>query len=211
MSHNEIFTDSDSDGAILPTPDAEPINTSESSSPPTSGPEFFEWRRKQWLAARPKDGQSTRARQTSDSTSYAKLEAVVTTPGYEYDDKVWTSYLQSVNERLKGGVTLRKPLPLWVVIRVLRVGWMRDGTWYGPGGAPTEPVTAATLGTSSAMTETPAMTPTAFLSELSTPASTTPVPAVGKVFATRRIRAPGWNSAALEVERVLRAVESGPK
>ncbi|KAG9084116.1 hypothetical protein FS749_005495 [Ceratobasidium sp. UAMH 11750] len=140
------------------------------------------------------------------------LMHVVTSPGYEYNDAIWNTYLKNVNERLKDGVTLRKPLPLWVVIRILRVGWMRDGTWFGPGGAPA-PTPPLALETSSAMTETPAMTPTAFLSELSTPISTTPIPTAGpgRVYASRRIRAPGWNNAAIEVERVLRAVDSEGK
>ncbi|KAG9081692.1 hypothetical protein FRC06_005447 [Ceratobasidium sp. 370] len=205
-----MFTDSDSDRATLATPpNTEPTNPSE-SAPPTSGPEFFEWRRHQWRNARPKAGESTQA--PPDSTSHARLETVVTTPGYEYNDMIWNTYLKNVNERLKGGVTLRKPLPLWVVIRILRVGWMRDGTWFGPGGAP-EAALPLALETSSAMTETPTITPTAFLSELSTPISTTPVSAAGpgRVYASRRIRAPGWNSAALEVERVLKAVDGGAK
>ncbi|KAG9124957.1 proteasome core particle subunit beta 3 [Ceratobasidium sp. 392] len=202
------------DGAVLPTSSgAEPPNASDGSAPPTSGPEFFEWRRNQWRNARPK-GESIRASPNPESTSHARLETVVTSPGYEYNDAIWNTYLKNVNERLKGGVTLRKPLPLWVVIRVLRAGWMRDGTWYSPGGtgAP-ETTPQVALETSSAMAETPAITPTAFLSELSTPASATPVLAAGhgRVYASRRIRAPGWNSAALEVERVLQAVDSGAK
>ncbi|KAG8742251.1 hypothetical protein FRC10_001738 [Ceratobasidium sp. 414] len=212
MSHNELFADSDSDGATLPTPpNTEPMNSEH--APPTSGPEFFEWRRNQWRNARPKAGESTRALPAPpDSTSHARLETIVTSPGYEYNDTIWNTYLKNVNERLKGGVTLRKPLPLWVVIRILRVGWMRDGTWFGPGGVP-GPAPPLTLETSSAMTETPALTPTAFLSELSTPISVTPVSTAvpGRVYASRRTRAPGWNSAALEVERVLKAVEGGAK
>ncbi|KAG8782572.1 hypothetical protein FRC12_020632 [Ceratobasidium sp. 428] len=212
MSHNQMLTDSDSDGAILPATEGS-ISVSESSTPPTSGPEFFEWRRNQWRNARPKN-ESTRASPSSESTSHARLETVVTSPGYEYNDTIWDTYLKNVNERLKGGVMLRKPLPLWVVIRILRAGWMRDGTWFGPSGAGvSEPAPPMALETSSAMTETPAITPTAFLSELSTSVNATPVSAAGsgRVYASRRIRAPGWNSAALEVERVLQAVDGRAK
>lgn len=215
MSNQKIPTDSDFSDTSRQAPDHERTQTINpdppvGSTPPTTGPEFFEQRRAQWRMAQPKSTPTPSP--TTDSTSHARLEAVVSTPGYESDDVVWDTYLKSVNERLKAGVTLRKPLPLWVVIRVLRAGWMRDGTWFGPNPPPIQPP-AALGGTSSAMTETPALTPTAFLNELSAPPSTNlgNPPPTGRVYATRRTRTPGWNEAALEVERVMQAVESDAK
>jgi hypothetical protein len=118
MSQNQLPTDLESGGTSpRASLDAEQKNLSEAisgSSLPTSGPEFFELRRKQWCNAQPKE--TNQAPQTPDSTSHARLETVVNSPGYEYDDTIWETYLQNVNERLKGGVTLRKPLPLWIVV-----------------------------------------------------------------------------------------------
>ncbi|KAF8607795.1 hypothetical protein BDV93DRAFT_603570 [Ceratobasidium sp. AG-I] len=209
MSHDQALTDSESDGHELPKlndpEEIKQISSLDSSGQPTSGPAFFELRRKQWRNAQPKEGTSA-SNPARDSTSHARLETVVTSPGYEYNDSVWNTYLKSVNERLKGGVTLRKPLPLWIVIRVLRAGWMRDGTWFGPG--PVAPEPPISLETSSAMTETPAMTPTGFQDEPSMAGSQT-APAGGRVYAARRVRAPGWTDAALEVERIMQAVERG--
>lgn len=119
MSHDQALTDSESDRHEHPTlNDPEQIkqlSSLDGSGQPTSGPAFFELRRKQWCSARPKDSTSA-PDPARDSTSHARLEAVVTAPGYEYSDSVWNTYLKSVNERLKGGVTLRKPLPLWIVV-----------------------------------------------------------------------------------------------
>ncbi|CAE7232027.1 unnamed protein product [Rhizoctonia solani] len=176
------------------------------SAPPTSGPAFFELRRRQWHTAQPNTTPDQPPRAAPDSSSHARLEAIVSSPGYEFDDAIWDTYLANVNERLKAGITLRKPLPLWVVIRVLRAGWMRDGTWYGPS-APVGPAE-----TSSAMPDTPALTPTAFLSEISGPRRNNAGDALGgRVYASRRVRTPGWNEAALEVERVMQAVEAEAK
>jgi hypothetical protein len=90
---------------------------------------------------------------------------------------------------------------------------MRDGTWSGPSGSgvPEPEPAAITLETSSAMTETPVMTPTAFLGEISTAPSRLPTPTNGRVYAARRVRAPGWNNAALDVERIMHAVEGETK
>ncbi|CAE6520232.1 hypothetical protein RSOLAG22IIIB_00495 [Rhizoctonia solani] len=176
------------------------------SAPPTSGPAFFELRRKQWRTAQPNTTSDQPLRPTPDSSSHARLEAIVTSPGYEFDDAIWDTYLSSVNERLKAGVTLRKPLPLWIVIRVLRAGWMRDGTWYGPS-APQ----AGLAETSSAMPDTPALTPTAFLNDIGPGRNNMGGATSGRVYASRRVRTPGWNEAALEVERIMQAVEAEAK
>ncbi|KAF8759591.1 20S proteasome subunit beta 3 [Rhizoctonia solani] len=173
---------------------------------PTSGPEFFELRRRQWLAAQPSTTSDQSSRPAPDSSSHARLEAIVTSPGYEFDDAIWETYLKNVNDRLKAGITLRRPLPLWIVIRVLRAGWMRDGTWYGPSPSPAGPIE-----TSSAMPETPALTPNAFLNEISGGRNNTGDATSGRVYASRRVRTPGWNEAALEVERIMQAVEAETK
>jgi hypothetical protein len=58
------------------------------------------------------------------------------------------------------------------------------------------------------MPETPALTPTAFLNEISGARSNVGDATGGRVYASRRVRAPGWNEAALEVERIMQAVEA---
>ncbi|KAB5595419.1 20S proteasome subunit beta [Ceratobasidium theobromae] len=211
-TNEKIPMDSDISDTSLQTPDdaqmVDPIqaDSSANSRPPTSGPAFFELRRKQWRAPLPNT--SSTPKPTAESTSHARLEAVVCSPGYEYDDVIWETYLKNVNERLKGGITLRKPLPLWLVIRVLRAGWMRDGTWFGP--TPPPPGPPVMLETSSAMTETPALTPTSFLSEISGTPIINGAPS-GRVYASRRVRTPGWNEAALEVEQIMQSVEADIK
>ncbi|CAE6427846.1 hypothetical protein ACGC1H_000746 [Rhizoctonia solani] len=204
--------DSDISDASFQTPDdpsqalaTDQAGSSADSAPPTSGPAFFELRRRQWLAAQPNATSDQQSQPTSDSSSHARLEAIVSSPGYEFDDAIWDTYLSNVNERLKAGITLRKPLPLWIVIRVLRAGWMRDGTWYGPSAPPAGPAE-----TSSAMPDTPALTPTAFLNEMG-PNRSNMGDASGRVYASRRVRTPGWNEAALEVERIMQAVEAEAK
>jgi len=204
MSHGKALAGNESDIDDLPTPnESEEFSPSEPldiSTVPTSGPAFFELRRKQWSSAQPKDGAQA-PKPTPDSTSHAHLETVVTSPGYEYNDSIWDAYLKSVNERLKGGVTLRKPLPLWIVIRVLRAGWMRDGTWFA---AVPEPAIASEM--SLAMTETPAITPMAFPGDISEAGSRN-AQMGGRVCAASKVRAPGWTDAALEVERIMQAAE----
>ncbi|CAE6455275.1 unnamed protein product [Rhizoctonia solani] len=200
-------TDSDiSDTSLQAPDDAAQAGSSTDPAPPTSGPAFFELRRRQWRSAQSSTTSDQPSRPASDSSSHARLEAIVSSPGYEFDDAIWDTYLKNVNERLKAGVILRKPLPLWVVIRVLRAGWMRDGTWYGPSAPPAGPIE-----TSSAMPETPALTPTAFLNEIGPNMNNMGDAPSGRVYASRRIRPPGWNEAALEVERIMQAVETEAK
>ncbi|CAE6398110.1 unnamed protein product [Rhizoctonia solani] len=209
--NEKISTDSGISDTSLQAPD-DPIQaplpdqagSSVEPAPPTSGPDFFELRRRQWRTAQPTTASDQpAARPASDSSSHARLEAIVTSPGYEFDDVIWDTYLKSVNDRLKAGVILRRPLPLWIVIRVLRAGWMRDGTWYGP-----SPPPVGSVETSSAMPDTPSLTPTAFLNDLSGVRSNMGDATGGRVYASRRIRAPGWNEAAIEVERIMQAVEA---
>ncbi|KAJ1308700.1 hypothetical protein OPQ81_004391 [Rhizoctonia solani] len=210
--NDKVPTDSDNSDTSFQAPDEQTLAPDQAdspadSAPPTSGPAFFELRRRRWRTAQPNTTSDQQSRPASDSSSHARLEAIVTSPGYEFDDAIWETYLKNVNERLKAGITLRKPLPLWVVIRVLRAGWMRDGTWYGP-----NPPPAGLVETSSAMPETPALTPTAFLNEISgsNRGNVGDAPS-GRVYASRRIRTPGWNEAALEVERIMQAVETETK
>jgi hypothetical protein len=114
-------SDSDVSDSNLQAPEehAHAIDSSQAdplvdSTLPTSGPEYFELRRRQWRNVQPKTTSTSKS--TSESTSHARLEAVVSSPGYESDEGIWNTYLKNVNERLKAGVTLRKPLPLWVVV-----------------------------------------------------------------------------------------------
>lgn len=85
---------------------------------------------------------------------------------------------------------------------------MRDGTWFGPSPSTAAPEPPVSLETSSAMTETPVMTPTGASGDFPV-TDNRGAPADGRVYAARRVRAPGWTDAALEVERIMQAVERG--
>ncbi|KAI9639732.1 uncharacterized protein MKK02DRAFT_40057 [Dioszegia hungarica] len=69
------------------------------------------------------------------SGSVGKLEALLQEDGAEETMAAWRGGLAGVHARLDGGKKLSRPLKLGLVIRVLKAGWIQDGTW------PTDPNT----------------------------------------------------------------------
>jgi len=57
-----------------------------------------------------------------------RLEQLLSVDNAEADEGIWSS-IRQVWQRLYAGTQLTTPLPLGMVIRILRGGWIRDGTW----------------------------------------------------------------------------------
>jgi len=91
---------------------------------PPPGPEFYETRRVLWLT--PRNGAP---RPRSPSSSRAKLEELLSRPDAVTSETVWEAGVKSVWKGLLNGGKLRRTLPLWVVVKVLKAGWIRNGTW----------------------------------------------------------------------------------
>ncbi|KAF8477877.1 hypothetical protein JB92DRAFT_3049539 [Gautieria morchelliformis] len=94
---------------------------------PPPGPALFVARRALWLA--PPADTPREPHPASASTSRAKLEVLLSQEGRADDDVVWDAGLRSVWKGLISGGRLRRRLPLRMVIKILKAGWLRDGTW----------------------------------------------------------------------------------
>ncbi|KAK7470459.1 hypothetical protein VKT23_001884 [Stygiomarasmius scandens] len=93
------------------------------------GPEYYAARRALWLSNNP----ASRPSSTKPSTSHQKLENLLNTPDAIYNDQVWAGGVRKVWSGLSGGSTLKKPLPMNLVIKIIHAAWVRDDTW--PAGA----------------------------------------------------------------------------
>ncbi|KZP00234.1 hypothetical protein CALVIDRAFT_525104 [Calocera viscosa TUFC12733] len=104
---------------------------------------FWETRRAAWLAPQTSSPTLTssapapppRARQARilPSLPHAhpgrqRLEHLLSVDNAEADEGIWSS-IRQVWQRLTAGTQLTTPLPLSMVVRILRGGWIRDGTW----------------------------------------------------------------------------------
>ncbi|KAG8908163.1 hypothetical protein FRB99_008706 [Tulasnella sp. 403] len=103
-------------------------------APPTMGPEYYAWRRAQWLMPRDVNAghATTSIPRTSDpraDESRMRLETVLSRPGAEEDEEVWREYLKCVYDGLVGGKRLKRGVKLHYAVRILKAGWLRDGTW----------------------------------------------------------------------------------
>ncbi|KIO24995.1 hypothetical protein M407DRAFT_53455, partial [Tulasnella calospora MUT 4182] len=118
---------------------------------PTLGPDYYELRRQEWLrpitptssaaAAASNDAQSTTSSSSSSGTvdkkknkmekdgSRAQLESLLSVSGAEEDDELWKAYLHTVHDGLVGGKRFKKGIKLGVAVKILKAGWLRDGTW----------------------------------------------------------------------------------
>ncbi|KAG8960921.1 hypothetical protein FRC03_005986 [Tulasnella sp. 419] len=133
-------------------------SSSSSSSSPTIGPAYWELRRAAWLngtydpssstiiTASSSSASQSRTTQASGSASTSsaasgreRLENVLSVPGVEEDQKVWDGYLGNVHKNLINGQRLRKGLKLSLVVKILRAGWIRDGTWAEAAGTSAMP------------------------------------------------------------------------
>ncbi|KAF8592173.1 hypothetical protein K439DRAFT_1283552, partial [Ramaria rubella] len=94
------------------------------ASLPPPGPAHYEARRALWLAP-----PATPPPAPPSSTARAKLQSLLSREDAVESDEVWDSGVKSVWKGLVGGGRLRRRLPLTMVIKVLKAGWLRDGTW----------------------------------------------------------------------------------
>jgi len=120
----EAFTTSIHDAVKM---NPSPSSAKQLSSPPAPGPLYYEYRRAQWLT--PPPGREAPRRSISSSSSLARLETMLARPGAEEDEELWNEYLYKVHRSLVGGTRLRRSLGLVWAIKILRAGWLRDGTW----------------------------------------------------------------------------------
>ncbi|KAG8773591.1 hypothetical protein FRC15_001921 [Serendipita sp. 397] len=107
-------------------------NTHDMSSQeePTTGPLYWEKRRAEWLhgptRSRP---ESVNGDNNPPSRARARLEALLASPLAEEDDVIWNDTVGAIWKGLSRGDRLKKNLPLPLLIKILRGGWLRDGTW----------------------------------------------------------------------------------
>ncbi|KAK8864437.1 hypothetical protein IAR55_001686 [Kwoniella newhampshirensis] len=117
---------------------------------PSSGLEFFEYRRRLFLAGLPPPSTPTTQRlppaylvsrnlpdsltpprQTDKDTPTAvkRLEQVLSQDGAEELQETWDAGVGSVARSLHGGKRLAKGLKLGLVIKILRASWIQEGLW----------------------------------------------------------------------------------
>ncbi|KAG8939665.1 hypothetical protein FRC04_006090 [Tulasnella sp. 424] len=113
---------------------------------PTLGPDYYELRRQEWLrpttssSAAANDAQSTSSsssgtadkkkhKEKEEDSSRARLEVALNEPGAEENDELWKAYLHSVHDGLVGGKKFKKGIKLGMAVKILKAGWLRDGTW----------------------------------------------------------------------------------
>ncbi|KAF8524612.1 hypothetical protein BU17DRAFT_42577 [Hysterangium stoloniferum] len=110
----------------MPTPLS---STNVSGFPP--GPEYYEERRRMWLGSPDFESGpgSILQRRSEVSTQRTKLETLLARRSGGADEEAWHSGVKSVYEGLMSGGRLKRRLPLNTVIKVLKAGWMHDGTW----------------------------------------------------------------------------------
>jgi len=88
------------------------------------GISHFNARRELWL-----HGKKKKPRSDQVPASVARLEETLRDPEALRSDAVWEAGLGRVSKRLIGGGTLKCNLPMHLMIKILYVGWIRDGTW----------------------------------------------------------------------------------
>ncbi|KAF5390634.1 hypothetical protein D9757_002638 [Collybiopsis confluens] len=105
----------------------------EASELPPPGPQYYAARRALWLRKslqKSSDDSNVQApRQLPPSTSRHKLENLLNSPDAIYDDQVWEGGIQKVWNGLSGGASLKRRLPMSLVIRIVHCAWIRDETW----------------------------------------------------------------------------------
>ncbi|KAF9268163.1 hypothetical protein L218DRAFT_599418 [Marasmius fiardii PR-910] len=95
---------------------------------PPPGPSYYAARRALWLT--PTDHIREPA---TPSSSRRKLEKLLSTPDTVTNDQVWKGGVEKVWKGLSSGVSLKKKLPMELVVKILHCAWVQDGTW--PAGA----------------------------------------------------------------------------
>ncbi|KAI0082473.1 hypothetical protein K474DRAFT_1655248 [Panus rudis PR-1116 ss-1] len=109
---------------------------------PEPGPAYFDARRALWKTANPHPTPKAPEFPDSTATSRRRLDTLLADPTIDLEsDQVWYGQgslggLDKVWKSLSNGSRLKRRLPLPSLIRLLRVGWVRDGTWPKGGVAP---------------------------------------------------------------------------
>ncbi|KAF7355471.1 hypothetical protein MSAN_01463900 [Mycena sanguinolenta] len=109
----------------------------------TSGVEFYNARRAQWLT--PPVPPPTRPPGAESSSSRRKLEQVLSAPDALTSDDVWFGSVEKIWKGLGAGGRLKRRLPMrlvvcrplspsavmvnWVQIKIIHASWLRDETW----------------------------------------------------------------------------------
>ncbi|RSH87297.1 hypothetical protein EHS25_003206 [Saitozyma podzolica] len=110
------------------------VQSGETMTIPSTGLEFFEYRRHLFLAGLPLPSTPTDL-----PTHYTRLETLLAEPGAEETELAWRAGVGGVLGHLNGGKRLSKPLRLGLVIKILRAGWLREGIW------PIDPLTSRAI------------------------------------------------------------------
>ncbi|KIK67955.1 hypothetical protein GYMLUDRAFT_145114, partial [Collybiopsis luxurians FD-317 M1] len=87
-----------------------------------------------WLKNSTQD--SDTPRQSPPSTSRYKLENLLNSPDAIYNDQVWEGGIKKVWKGLSGGASLKRRLPMGLVIKIIHCAWVRDETWPVGAAAP---------------------------------------------------------------------------
>nr|XP_031863299.1 uncharacterized protein CI109_001174 [Kwoniella shandongensis]KAA5530371.1 hypothetical protein CI109_001174 [Kwoniella shandongensis] len=117
---------------------------------PSSGLEFFEYRRRLFLAGLSSPSTPTTStlpptylvsgnlpppavippnRDRDTPTAVKRLEEVLSVDGAEELQETWDQGVGSVARSLHGGKRLAKGLKLGLVIKILRASWIQEGLW----------------------------------------------------------------------------------
>ncbi|KAJ3802068.1 hypothetical protein GGU11DRAFT_673785 [Lentinula aff. detonsa] len=97
----------------------------ELSELPPPGPSYYAARRALWL----RTPNNNISQQSPPSTSRHKLENLLNTPDAIYNDEVWEGGIRKVWKGLSGGASLKRRLPMNLVIKIIHCAWIRDETW----------------------------------------------------------------------------------
>ncbi|ODN94261.1 hypothetical protein L198_05117 [Cryptococcus wingfieldii CBS 7118] len=116
---------------------------------PSSGLEFFEYRRRLFLAGLPAPSTPTGEplpdfyevprglpdplpipiRKQPSNASMARVEAALSQEGVEYSKEMWESGVRQLAEKLHEGRKFTKGMRLSLVIKILIASWINDGLW----------------------------------------------------------------------------------
>ncbi|KAK1924284.1 hypothetical protein DB88DRAFT_275956 [Papiliotrema laurentii] len=114
---------------------------------PSYGLPFFEYRRSLFLAGQPIPTPPSplpdtytvpidypkpvpyTPRPCDPDSAIGRLETLLREPGAEETEKAWRSGVGGVHDHLTNKRRFTKPIRLGLVIKVLRAGWIKDGTW----------------------------------------------------------------------------------
>ncbi|KAF9076836.1 hypothetical protein BDP27DRAFT_1209877 [Rhodocollybia butyracea] len=107
----------------------EQILEASASELPPPGPSYYAARRALWLNSPDK----AISRQLPTSTSRHKLENLLNDPDAPYNDAIWEGGIHKVWKGLSAGASLKRRLPLNLLIKIIHCAWVRDETW--PAGA----------------------------------------------------------------------------